>query len=59
MMIKNILLLFIALTPFTNVSHASFPITETLDLNQDALQTEEIKKYQDHLIDMGFDLNFC
>ena len=58
-MIKNILLLFIALAPFTNVSHASFPITETLDLNQDALQTEEIKKYQDHLIDMGFDLNFC
>ena len=58
-MIKNILLLSIALTPFTNVSYASFPITETLDLNQDALQTEEIKKYQDHLIDMGFDLNFC
>ena len=59
MMIKNILFLFIALTTFTNVSYASFTITEKLDLNQDTLQTEEIKKYHDHLIDMGFDLNSC
>jgi hypothetical protein len=56
---KKLILLFIALTTFTNVSYASFPITDTLEVKQDTLQTEEIKKYHDHLIDMGIDLNSC
>ena len=56
---KKLILLFIALTTFTNVSYASFPITDTLEVKQDTLQTEEIKKYHDHLIKMGFDLNTC
>ena len=56
---KKLILLFIALTTFTNVSYASFPITDTLEIKQNTLQTEEIKKYHDHLIDMGIDLNSC
>ena len=39
---KKLILLFIALTTFTNVSYASFPITDTLEVKQDTLQTEEI-----------------
>ncbi len=56
---KNLILLLIIITSFTSVSYASFPITDTLEVKQDTLQTEEIKKYHDHLIKMGFDLNTC
>ena len=56
---KKLILLLITLTTFTNVSYASFPITDTLEVKQDTLQTKEIKKYHDHLIDMGIDLNSC
>jgi hypothetical protein len=56
---KKITLLLIIITSFTSVSYASFPITDTLEVKQDTLQTEEIKKYHDHLIKMGFDLNTC
>ena len=57
---KKLLLLFIALTTFTNVSYASFPIiADTLETTIDTLQTEAIKKYHDHLIQMGVDLNSC
>ena len=58
-MIKKILFLFIVLTTFTNVSYASFPITDTLEVKQDTLQTEDIKQYHSSLIKMGFDLNSC
>jgi len=48
------------LTAFTSVSYASFPIiADTLETTIDTLQTEEIKKYHDHLIEMGIDLNSC
>ena len=57
---KKLILLFIALTTFMNVSYASFPIiADTLETTIDTLQTEEIKQYHDHLIDMGIDLNSC
>ena len=56
---KNLILLLIIITSFTSVSYASFPITDTLEIKQNTLQTEEIKKYHDHLIDMGIDLNSC
>jgi hypothetical protein len=57
---KKLILLFIALTTFMNVSYASFPIIpDTLEETIDTLQTEEIKKYHAHLIDMGIDLNSC
>jgi hypothetical protein len=56
---KKLILLFIALTTFTNVSYASFPIADTLEIKQYTLQTEEIKEYHSSLIKMGIDLNSC
>tara|TARA_B110000467_G_scaffold161196_1_gene181831 strand:+ start:975 stop:1337 length:363 start_codon:yes stop_codon:yes gene_type:complete len=56
---KRILLLLITLTTFMNVSYASFPIINTLEIKQDTLQTEEIKKYHSSLIKMGVDLSSC
>ena len=56
---KRILLLLITLTSFNNVSYASFPIINTLEIKQDTLQTEEIKKYHSSLIKMGVDLSSC
>ena len=58
-MIKKLLFLLIILSPFTNLSYASFPITDTLEVKQDTLQTEDIKRYHSSLIKMGFDLNTC
>ena len=42
-----------------NVSYASFPITDTLQVKQDTIQTEEIKQYHQSLLKMGIDLNSC
>ena len=56
---KKLILLFIALTTFTNVSYASFPIADTLEIKQYTLQAEEIKQYHSSFIKMGFDLNTC
>ena len=57
---KKPLFFLIILTTLTNVSYASFPITaDTLETTIDTLQTEEIKKYHDHLIQMGVNLNSC
>ena len=56
---KKLILLFIALTTFANVSYASFPIADTLEIKQYTLQTEEIKQYHSSLIKMGVDLNSC
>jgi len=57
---KKLILLLITLTTLTNVSYASFPIIwDTIETTIDTLQTEEIKKYHDHLIQMGVDLNSC
>jgi hypothetical protein len=56
---KKLILLLIALTTFTNVSYASFPIADTLEVKKDTLQTEEIKQYHSSLIQMGIDLNSC
>ncbi len=42
-----------------NVSYASFPVIDTLEIKQDTLQTEEIKKYHSSLIKMGVDLSSC
>ena len=54
---KKLILLFIALTTFTNMGYASFPIADTLEIKQYTLQTEEIKQYHSSLIKMGIDLN--
>jgi len=58
-MSKKLLFLLIALTILNNVSYASFPITDILEIKQDTLQTEEIKQYHSSLIKMGIDLNSC
>ena len=58
-MIKKILFLFIALTTFTNVSYASFPITDTLEVIQDTVQTETVEQYHVRMQKMGFDIENC
>ena len=42
-----------------NVSYASFPITDTLEVKQDTLQTETVEQYHVRMQNMGFDLNSC
>jgi hypothetical protein len=56
---KKLLFIFFTLIIFANVSYASFPVSDALKLNQDTLQTEEIKQYHSSLIKMGVDLNDC
>ena len=56
---KKIILLFIALTTFTNVSYASFPITDTLEVIQDTVQTETVEQYHVRMQKMGFDIENC
>ena len=56
---KKLLLLIITITTLTNVSYASFPVSDTLKVKQDTLQTEEIKQYHSNLTKMGIDLNDC
>ena len=53
---KQLILLLIT---FNNVSYASFPVADTLEIKKDTLQTEEIKKYHSSLIKMGVDLSSC
>ena len=56
---KKKLIFFIIQLAFTNVSYASFPISDTLEVQQDIMQTEEIKQYHYSLQKMGVDLNSC
>tara|TARA_B110000008_G_scaffold76444_1_gene77786 strand:+ start:35987 stop:36517 length:531 start_codon:yes stop_codon:yes gene_type:complete len=56
---KKLILLLITLLTFTNVSYASFPITDTLEVKKDTIQTEEIKQYHYSLQQMDVDLNSC
>jgi hypothetical protein len=56
---KKLILLFIALTTFTNVSYASFPITDTLQIKQDTLLKETVALYHLRMQKMGFDIDDC
>jgi len=56
---KKILLLLITLTTLTNVSYASFPVTDTLKIKQDTVQTETVEQYHIRMQKMGFDINDC
>ena len=38
---------------------ASFPITDTLEVIQDTVQTETVEQYHIRMQKMGFDLNSC
>ena len=56
---KKLLSIFFTLIIFVNVSYASFPVANILKVQQDTLQTEEIKQYHYSLQQMGVDLKTC
>ena len=56
---KKLLLLLITLTTFTNVSYASFPVSDTLKVKQDTVQTETVEQYHLRMQKMGFDIDDC
>jgi len=41
------------------VSYASFPVTDTLKIKQDTVQTETVEQYHIRMQKMGFDINDC
>ena len=56
---KKLILLLIVLTSFTNVSYASFPITDTLEIKLDTVKTETVAEYHLRMQKMGFDIQDC
>ena len=58
-MTKKILNFLTLLTLLTNVSYASFPITDTLKIKQDTLQKETVYQYHFRMQKMGFDIDDC
>ena len=58
-MSKKLLFLFIALISFTNVSYASFPITDIFEIKQDTVNTETVAEYHLRMQKMGFDIQDC
>ena len=58
-MMKKLILLLIILTSFTNVSYASFPITDTLKIKQDTVNTETVAEYHLRMQKIGFDIQDC
>ena len=58
-MSKKFLFLFIALSSLVNVSYASFPITDILQIKQDTLQKETVEQYHLRMHKMGFDIQHC
>ena len=56
---KKLILLFITLTTFMNLSYASFPITYTLEIKQDTVYTETVAEYHLRMQKMGFDIEDC
>ena len=58
-MTKKILFFLIALTTFSNVSYASFPITDTLEIKQDIVYTEAVSEYHLRMQKLGFDIQDC
>ncbi len=53
------LFIFLTLTIFVNAGYASFPVAETLNVQQDTSLTEEIEQYHSNLVKMGIDLKDC
>ncbi|MDA8535624.1 hypothetical protein N9K38_00530 [Flavobacteriales bacterium] len=56
---NKLILLLITLTILTNVSYASFPVSDTLKMKQDTVQTEAVEQYHLRMQKMGIDLNSC
>ena len=55
----KLILILIMLTTFNNVSYASFPIADTLEIKQETVQTETVEQYHLRMQKMGFDLEDC
>jgi flagellar basal body-associated protein FliL len=56
---KKIVLLIVAFIAFANVSYASFPITDTLEIKQETVQAETVEQYHLRMQKMGFDIQDC
>ncbi len=56
---NRMILLLIILTTHINMSYASFPVADTLKMEQDTLQLESINQYHSRMQKMGIDLNSC
>ena len=56
---KKLIFLLITLITLTNVSYASFPVTDTLKIKQDTVQTETVEQYHIRMQKMGFDIDDC
>ena len=56
---RKTLFIFFLSTIFIKFGCASFPVLDTLKLQQDVFQTKEIQEYHNQLIKLGFDINDC
>ena len=56
---KDWSLLLITLIIFNNVSYASFPLSDTLQIKKDVVQTETVEEYHVRMQKLGFDLSIC
>ena len=56
---RKLLLLLITLVTLTNVSYASFPVSDTLKVKQDTVATETVEQYHLRMQKMGFDIKDC
>ena len=56
---KKLLLLLITLVTLTNVSYASFPVSDTLKVKQNTVETETVEQYHLRMQKMGFDIKDC
>tara|TARA_B100000795_G_scaffold170503_1_gene128514 strand:- start:364 stop:735 length:372 start_codon:yes stop_codon:yes gene_type:complete len=56
---KIVSLILFTISTFTNVCYASFPITDTLQISNDSLQSETIEIYHLRMQKMGFDIENC
>ncbi len=56
---KKITLILITLIILTNVSYASFPVSDTLKPKLDTIKTETIEQYHYRIQKEGFNLNDC
>ena len=53
---KKLLFIFFTFTIFANVSYASFPVSDTLKVKQDTVETEIVEQYHLRMQKMGFDI---
>ena len=56
---KKLFFIFFTFITFTNSSYASFPVSDTLKVEHDTLQSEVIKQYHYSLQLMSIDLKSC